>query len=584
MANRVTGMYSGLDTESLIEELVEAKITKVTTYKNSKTKLEWKQEKWSALNTKIKSLQSTIVSMQYSSDYLKKKTTVSNSNAVSVITGSGAMNSVQSLTINKLAKTGYLTGAKLSATDGSSVTSDTTMSQLADSVSEGSFTVTSGGKSTSISITADTTIGDVITQLKSAGVNANYDATNQRIFIGAAASGASNDFTITADDANGLAAMNLLGINASTSTDDATYTKYQAVAANLTALTAAGSGEAILEDTTSDLYELLTTELGKSVDEATTDEIEAAYQSLVDKATYAQSVVDDIDAGTYSAQSGAIRLAGSDAEITLNGATFTSNTNNIEVNGLTFTALATTADGEEITVTTQDDTDGIYDMIKSFIKQYNELIIEMDKLYNADSASDYDVLSDEEKDSMSDSEIEKWETTIKDSLLRNDTSLSQIFTALKEQMAQGYEVNGKTMYLSDFGISTLSYFEAADNEKAAYHIDGDSDDSNTSGNEDKLKTMIANDSATTVSFFTALMNSMYTKMSSLSSSTDYSSYGSFYDDKKYKTDLSDWDDKIDDAEEKLEDYEDRWYSKFSSMETALSKLDSKSSYISNLFS
>lgn len=44
-------------------------------------------------------------------------------------------------------------------------------------------------------------------------------------------------------------------------------------------------------------------------------------------------------------------------------------------------------------------------------------------------------------------------------------------------MAGSVEVNGKNMYLSDFGIETLSYFTAAENEKNAYHINGDADDS-----------------------------------------------------------------------------------------------------------
>ena len=37
-------------------------------------------------------------------------------------------------------------------------------------------------------------------------------------------------------------------------------------------------------------------------------------------------------------------------------------------NGLTFTALSETKDGEDITVTTEDDVDGIYDMVKNFLE------------------------------------------------------------------------------------------------------------------------------------------------------------------------------------------------------------------------
>ena len=56
-----------------------------------------------------------------------------------------------------------------------------------------------------------------------------------------------------------------------------------------------------------------------------------------------------------------------------------------------------------------EDFTGIYDMIKKFIKEYNEVIKEMDKLYNADSAKDYEPLTDDEKSAMSEDAIEKWE-------------------------------------------------------------------------------------------------------------------------------------------------------------------------------
>ena len=39
---------------------------------------------------------------------------------------------------------------------------------------------------------------------------------------------------------------------------------------------------------------------------------------------------------------------------------------------------------DEVTLTTRQDTDGIYNMIKNFFKEYNSLINEMDKLYNAE--------------------------------------------------------------------------------------------------------------------------------------------------------------------------------------------------------
>ena len=708
MAMRMSGLMSGMDTETIIKELVSAKQTKVDDAKKAQTKLQWKQDAWKELNTKLKNLQAKyIANMRFASSYSKRTTKVSNSNAVSVITGENAVNGVQSLQINQLAKTGYLTGAQIKAADGSSLTAASKLSDLGVT-GEGIFNITAGGKSVDITVNGDSTISDVLNKLKEAGVNANFDAKNQRFFVSASASGADNDFSITASDSTGDAALAALGLKVGLTGDKgdkATLAKYQEYAAfyvsgddaatlaninkdgritkdidskvsgyleqyksllntksdaqkkiaeingkykdssldtvdNYTKqLEAKQKEKTELEDKIKNLadgaekdaaqkeLDTLNGEI-KTLSEKKTDaqSLESAQKSIADadtkiadvqkhitvtegsdadgnatytaeatqtlkdqvnnsylsQAKYASEVITAINNGNYTA-TGATKVSGQDARITLNGAEFTGSTNVFEINGLTFTALNETKVGEDITVTTEDDVDGIYDMVKNFLKEYNSIINEMDKLYNAASAKGYEPLTDDEKDAMSDSEVEKYETKIKDALLRRDSNLSTVSSALKEIMSGSVDVNGKSMYLSDFGIETLGYFEAADNEKNAYHIAGDPDDANTSGKSDVLKSMISNDPDTVISFFSSLSKNLYTKMSDLSKSVDgYRSYGSFYDDKKMTSDYNDYKTKISELEEKLNDYEDKWYSKFSKMETALAKLQSNSSAVTSL--
>ena len=500
---RLSGLISGMDTESIIQQLVSAKQTKVDDAKKAQTKLEWKTTAWKDLNTKLKNLQSKYVNnMRFTSAYMKKTTSVSDSTAASIITGENAMNGVQNLKITQLAKTAYMTGGKTSLRTKTDADGDdfklNALTKLSDlsvdnkgtalDLSAGTtLNIKSGDTNVELEITADTTISNVLTKLKEAGLNANFDETQQRFYISAKDSG------ITASDETGNNVLKSLGL-----------------------------------------------------DSASANKIDAQ-----------------------------------NAKITLNGTEYESNTNVFSINGLTITAMKETA--ENVVVTTKDDVDGIYDMIKSFLKDYNSIINEMDKLYNADSAKGYEPLTDDEKDAMSDSEVEKYEQKIKDALLRRDSNLSTVSSALKEIMAGSVEVNGKNMYLSDFGIETLSYFTAAENEKNAYHINGDADDSSTSGNADKLKSMISSDPDTVVSFFSGLFKNLYTKMSDLSKSVEgYRSYGNFYDDKKMKSDYDDYKTKISELEEKLNDYEDKWYSKFSKMETALAKLQSNSSAVTAL--
>ena len=498
MAIRLSGLNSGLDTESIIAELVKAKSEKKNKLVKAQTRLEWKQDAWKELNSKVYSLYSkTLSNMRLTSDYAKRTTKVSDTAAASVITGSNAVKGTQSLEIEELAATAYLTGGVLSTDSGDAVTGSTKLTELKNgsSFTGQKLTLTMGSETKEFEIKADTTISDLTSWLGEAGLNASFDEKNQRLFISAKDSGKASDFNIT--DGNGNNVLDALGLKKSS------------------------------------------------------------------------------DGGS------AVKIDGTDAKIILNGAEFTSSSNTFEINGLTITALAKTAN--PITITTDDDTDGIYDIIKNFFKEYNSVINEMDSLYNADSAKGYEPLTDEEKEAMSEKEIEKWEEKIKGSILRKDSTLSTVASAMKQIMLQGVEMaDGTKMYLSDFGINTLGYFNAAENERNAYHIDGDPDDTSTSTNADKLKTAIANNPEQVTEFFMGLARNLYEKLGDLMKGTDYSSAFTLYDDKAMKEEYDDYKTKISEQEEKIADYEDRYYDKFTRMETALAKLQSKQSAISGL--
>lgn len=279
------------------------------------------------------------------------------------------------------------------------------------------------------------------------------------------------------------------------------------------------------------------------------------------------------------------KIDGCDAEITLNGIQYTGSTNNFSVNGLNITAQVVTGDGDAnaISITTSTDTQGIYDKIKDFLSQYNSLINEITSLYNADSAKGYEPLTDDEKDAMSDTEVEKWEQKIKDSLLRRDDNLESLMSAMTSAMSGSVEVNGKKMYLSNFGIRTLGYLNAPANQQNAYHIDGDEDDANSSGNADKLMTAITNDPDTVINFMQGLADNLYKSVHTKMQSSSLSSIYTVYNDKEMASEYSDYTDLIKKWEEKLQDKEDYYYKKFSSMETALSKLNSQTSSLSGLF-
>lgn len=686
MPIRITGMNSGLDTESIISELVKAQKTKVDSVKKKQTTAGWKQDAWKELNTKIyKLFQNTLGSMRFSTDYSKKITDVSNSSIASVISSDDAMNATQKLKVNHLAQTGYMTGAEISRADGGDVTKDTKLTDLG--ITAGSIiTVTANGKTTDIKISEGSTMWSFVNELKNAGVEANFDEKNKRLHIAASKSGEKNDFAITASNTNGTNALNKLGILSYDASAIEAYKKYAEMDAtqrqeaidkdvetrlqsyisqreNLLKTKETQekgladskeafekefsefSGETIeaalankadlkkeiddlkaqLDDETSSLTEEQKKEAEerlvklqgkmsslenyenqqkaldatqKSIDDVEsylsidktdpanavitagaklTGEVTSAWDAKIQEA---KDIVDKYNNKTL-AGSDVKRTLGQDAEIELNGVTYKGDSNTFEVNGLTITALQESS--EEITLTTRRDTEGVYNKIKSFLKEYNALINEMDKLYNAESTKDYEPLTDDEKKELSDSEIEKWEDKIKGSILRRDSNLSTISNAMKTIMLQGATVNGKQMYLADFGIETLGYFGAAENERNAYHINGDEDDASVASKTNDLKAAIAADSDTVIEFFSQLSQNLYSELSKQSSSVEgVRSFGNFYDDKRMQDDYDSYKTKIKQQEDKLTALEEKWYNKFAAMETALAKLQSNQSAVSSL--
>lgn len=764
MPIRLSGMSSGLDTESLVSALVMSYRTKKDDLVKAQTKLSWKQEKWKSVNTSIYSFYSGKLSnLRLTTGYNLKKATINNSSYATVKASTSAVTGTQTLKVNKLASTGYLTGGKISAeAKGTKLSGSSKLSGIKDLSSvSGSLSVTADGKSSTIALSGDMTINQLVVKLKDAGLNASFDETNQRFFISSKSSGADNDFSLTAGDDKGAKALKALGLQAATKetlatdmkkyqdivkmgesvyVDSTAESRYQSTVegynssiktlketnasleeenkklayeqqyfnefitkleyqnngdgtwspkdtateaaarkylsdkadelkAKQTAgtitddekleleavnevLKVAGNATMLLKRTEktdengvvtyeSDIDAALNkvtesiskntaqiatnkdtitgyyTKVGANASDSTQVDAEgnillsysasqAANSALVteykaaateefkyatqmtdaynryktDSATTADLALLGISAATDSTSP--VRIAGSDAQIELNGAVFENTTNNFSINGLTIQATALTGD-DPVTITTETDVDAIYDSIKDLFSEYNELIKSLDTAYNAASSKGYEPLTDEEKDEMSDDEIEKWETKIKDSLLRRDGTLDGVITALKNSMLSTFTINGKNYSLSSFGISTGGYFSSGSNEKGVYHIDGDEDDSLTSGNADKLRAAIANDSEAVVSFFSQLSTKLYDTLSKKMASTTMSSAFTVYNDKEMATQYSEYKTKISAQEEKIATWEDYYYKKFSRMESALALLNSQTSSISGLF-
>ena len=115
MPIRMTGLTSGLDTESIVNQLMSAQRTKQTKVENKKQKLEWKQEIWKGLNTKIYGFyKDSLSKMKYSSNYSTKKASVSDSTKLTATASTKAAAGSYKVSVNSIASAQYVTSGKLS--------------------------------------------------------------------------------------------------------------------------------------------------------------------------------------------------------------------------------------------------------------------------------------------------------------------------------------------------------------------------------------------------------------------------------------------------------------------------------------
>ena len=207
MAIRMSGMISGLDTESIVKSLMETQQAKKTKIESKKQKLEWKQEIWSGLNTKMYSFYKDYAGkLRFQSNYQTKKATSSDSTKVTVSANSSATKGTYRVNVKSLAAAQYVTSAKISSYETTNdqgekitnkVTSSTKLSDLgmtADGTKQ--IQIKTADQTVSMTVNADTTISDFVDNLKSAGLNASFDEGQGRFFIGAKDSGLDQKFEI----------------------------------------------------------------------------------------------------------------------------------------------------------------------------------------------------------------------------------------------------------------------------------------------------------------------------------------------------------------------------------------------------
>lgn len=641
MPIRMSGLVSNLDTEGIIKELMKAQSLKKTTVEKKITKLEWKQEKWKELNTKIYALYTdTLSKMKTEGSYLAKLAKSSNENKLTVTATKDAAEGTHMITVDKLASSQYLTGGEIpeigSGDDARAVNRATLLKDLGFAT-DGSTVIqiqVNGKDTMELAVDEYTTVADFVESCDEAGINANFDEKTKRFFISAKESGITGAFRLEAKKSSIYqereAIKDALNYNNLSGTDKITANK---LISEYKAAINSADGERV-SDAEIALGDFLQTTMENKIKKDTeesyraglaekTDFDQATLDSLIETAlsdaeseiqtkaidlgnamgTYASVISEEtfsavtdggltnlsltdinyslnesgeisytFDAGT----TGATKVDAGNGQISYNGTAFTGSSNSYSINGLNLTTNGLSS-GENITVNVTKDIDKVYETVKSFVKQYNELLDEMNKLYGADSAKGYDVLTDEEREAMTEEQIKKWEDKIKDSLLRRDETLGGLVSTMRTTLSKSITVEGKNYALSSFGIVTSDY-----KEKGKLHILGDSEDTYGATYTDKLKSALSDDTDTVMQVLTGLASDLYDEMADKMKGSTLSSALTFYNDKQMDKAMTTYKDELSTLEERLLEVEDRYYKQFTAMEVAMSKLTSQQNSLASM--
>lgn len=248
---------------------------------------------------------------------------------------------------------------------------------------------------------------------------------------------------------------------------------------------------------------------------------------------------------------------------------------------------------EAVTFQRSTDSDKIVEAVKSMIADYNEMMAEIRGQYatlpyqSNGSFKDYEPLTDEEKASMSESAIQKYEEKAKQGLLFNDSNLSALYNRMLNVFSPGGEDEA---LLRQMGISVS--FSATDNSssitldegKLRDMLDSDPDavadlftrsasagNASSDGLMQSMKTQLDRYAGTTGAVKGILVQQAGTPLSSLTlmNNTWQNQIDSIY------TDIEKWQDK-------LTAQVDKYTSMFSKLETLIYQMNSQSSTLAGM--
>lgn len=204
MGTRTFGLSgSGMDVDSMVKQMMKAKQTQYDNLFKKKTQLEWKKADYNTMYTAISDFRNTVFSNKLQSNLSPRKTSSTNTAAVTATAGADAANMTHTMEVTKLAN-GVQEASSGIITSG--INKDSLVNQFGMEAGNFSFQITNGSSTATVNVDTTQSIYDVVNNINKAGIGviANYDANSDRFFLATASSGSKAGIDFTGSSAMGL--------------------------------------------------------------------------------------------------------------------------------------------------------------------------------------------------------------------------------------------------------------------------------------------------------------------------------------------------------------------------------------------
>lgn len=190
-AMRVGGLASGIDTEEIVSQLMEAERAPLIKLEQDQQRISWKTDAFRDINTQLKELDDIVNEMKYSKSYKSKSTSTSDDGAVTANANSSASEGTYNIKVDQLAS------GEIHAGNTGSIDSETFKAN------EGTYKFSmydeNGEKQTyQFDVEEDDNLNDVLKKINNAGegnVRASYDASSKRVIMETTRTGVYNPGT-----------------------------------------------------------------------------------------------------------------------------------------------------------------------------------------------------------------------------------------------------------------------------------------------------------------------------------------------------------------------------------------------------